>query len=243
VAPVAATLGSEIVFTPLEENAAGSLALGNAELLLELSEHVDLVVVGPGLSLHEETQELVRMLAERIEKPLVLDGDGLTAVAAKTSVIRGRSHPTVLTPHAGEMARIAAVPIDQVKDDPIGALQQVSRGLGSIVVLKGAHSLIGLPDERVFINTSGNSGMASAGSGDVLTGTIAAMYGLGLPIEDAVTTGVFIHGVAGDLAAREKGEDGMTARDILEDLPLATKRYRDDYRGVTRGFYGAVEVI
>ena len=141
------------------------------------------------------------------------------------------------------MARIAGVTIDQVRDDPIGVLQQVSRGLGSVVVLKGARSLIGLPDERVFVNTSGNPGMASAGSGDVLTGTIAAMYGLGLSIEDAVTTGVFIHGFAGDLAARDKGEDGMIARDIVEQLPGATRRYREEHREVTASFYGAVEVI
>jgi NAD(P)H-hydrate epimerase len=243
VVPVAATLGSEIVFTPLEETPAGSLALSNAERLLELSERVDLVVVGPGLSLHEETRELARVLVERIEKPLLLDGDGLTAIAASTGGIRGRPYPTVLTPHAGEMARIAGVPTDQVKDDPIGVLQRTARALGSVVVLKGAHSLIGLPDERVFVNTSGNSGMASAGSGDVLTGTIAAMYGLGLSVEDAVRTGVFIHGFAGDLAAREKGEDGMIARDVLEHLPGATKRYREEYREVTRSFHGAVEVI
>ncbi len=243
VVPVAATLGSEIVFTPLEETPAGSLALQNVEPLLELSQRADLVVVGPGLSLDEETQELARVLVARIDKPLLLDGDGLTAAAAKTEVIRGRSQPTVLTPHAGEMARIAGVTIDQVRDDPIGVLQQVSRGLGSVVVLKGARSLIGLPDERVFVNTSGNPGMASAGSGDVLTGTIAAMYGLGLSIEDAVTTGVFIHGFAGDLAARDKGEDGMIARDIVEQLPGATRRYREEHREVTASFYGAVEVI
>jgi NAD(P)H-hydrate repair Nnr-like enzyme with NAD(P)H-hydrate dehydratase domain len=102
------------------------------------------------------------MLVERIERPLLLDGDGLAAVAPKMEVIRGRSHPTVLPPPAAEMARLTGVPIDGIKDDPIGVLQQVSRGLGSVVVLKGAHSLVGLPDERVFINTSGNSGMASA---------------------------------------------------------------------------------
>ncbi len=234
VAPVAATLGCEIVCTPLEETREGTLALSNAERLLELSGRADLVVVGPGLSLHEETQELARLLVERIEKPLLLDGDGLTAVAAKTEVIRGRSHPTVLTPHAGEMSRIAAVPIDEVKEDPIGTLQRTARDLGSVVVLKGAHSLIGFADQRVFINTSGNSGMASAGSGDVLAGTIAAMYGLEMSIEDAVKTGVFMHGFAGDLAARDKGEDGITARDILEHLPVATKRYREDYEGEAR---------
>ncbi|UCC48580.1 MAG: NAD(P)H-hydrate dehydratase [Gemmatimonadota bacterium] len=243
VTPHVASLASEIVFAPQQETEFGSLALSAESELLDLAEMVDFAVLGPGVSVVAETQELVRRLAAGIAKPILIDGDGLTAVAEDLEVVRRRAETTVLTPHPGEMSRIAGVPIAEVQSDPIGVVQRVARDLGAIVVLKGAHSLIGFPDERVYINLSGNSGMASAGSGDVLTGTIAAMYGLGLPIDEAVRTGVFLHGFAGDLAAHEKGEDGITARDILEHLPAATKVYREDYAGVTANFYGAIEEI
>jgi len=224
--PFLAIRGSEIVFHPQEETPEGSIALANREALLTLAERVAMVVVGPGLSLTAETQQLVRELATAIEKPLLIDGDGLTALARTPEILRNRRAPTILTPHAGEMARLSGRSSGEIEADRIGSLRAAA-DLGALVVLKGAHSLIGTPEGRVFVNLSGNPGMATAGAGDVLTGTIAAMFTLGLPLAEAVRKGVFIHGLAGDLAAAQLGRDGLTASDILVALPAAMKQDRE----------------
>ena len=232
IVPTIAGKGSEIVFVPQVETPEGSIALANADDLLKLIKRLDFVVLGPGLSLQDETQKLVRTLTEVIDKPLLLDGDGITAVCGSAGLVRQRQAPTILTPHLGEMSRLAGLSVSEIEANRVDVLRQVSASLNAIVVLKGAHSLIGYPDGRVSINLSGNSGMATAGSGDVLTGTIAAMTGIGLPIEAAVRQGVFVHGLAGDLAAETEGQDGMTAQSILEHVGLAVKQCRVDRRAL-----------
>jgi len=138
IAPFIATKGSEIVFIPLEESSSKSIALKNKEKLLEISEKVDFVVLGPGLSLNEETQELVRQLAREIKKPLLIDGDGITAVSDEIKWIKERQHPTILTPHLGEMARIAKISIKEVLENKISLLQKEAKNLNAYIVLKGA---------------------------------------------------------------------------------------------------------
>jgi len=243
ISPFLASKGSEIVLAPQKETNSGSLALESKEELLELANRVNMVIIGPGLSLNEETQELVRVLAREIETPLLIDGDGITAIAREIGIIRQRKAETILTPHSGEMARITKMEVAEVNKDKIQVLQKTASELNAIIVLKGAHSLIGYPDERVYINTSGNPGMATAGSGDALVGAIAAMYGLGLPLKEAVRIGVFIHGLSGDLAAREKGEDGITAQDILDYLPNAVRYYRQNFEELSENFYGSIYTV
>jgi len=243
ITPFVANKGSEIVFIPQEETLSVSIALKNKQRLLEISEQVDMVVMGPGLSLNEETQELVRQLTPDIRKPLLIDGNGITAISEDIKLIKEQQNPTILTPHPAEMARIAQISTNDVLANGISLVQKKAKSLNAYIVLKGAHSLIGYPDKKVFVNMSGNSGMATAGSGDVLTGTIAAMYGLGLCLEDAVRTGVFLHGFSGDLAAAEKGEDGITAQDILDYLPFALKQYREEYDEVVWHFYKSLYIV
>jgi ADP-dependent NAD(P)H-hydrate dehydratase / NAD(P)H-hydrate epimerase len=245
--PFLAGGGREVVFQPQRETDSGSIALSNKGALLELSERVKMVVLGPGLSLNEETQRLVRELAGEIEKPLLIDGDGITAVAQDTKIIRERKAETILTPHIGEMARLTKRQRSEIEGNRISILQETCEQLNAIIVLKGPHSLIGYPDQRVFINpsgdTKGKAGMATAGSGDVLNGVIPSMFSLGLESEEAVRIGVLIHGIAGDLAAKEKGADGMTAKDILNFLPYAVKHYRENTGEIAETLWDTIHII
>lgn len=235
--PFLANKGSEIVFVPQKETSAGGISLENKDALVALSNQMDMVVAGPGMSTHCETARLSKELCGAVEVPLLLDGDGITALREDVDIIRERKAPTVLTPHPGEMSRITGKSIPEIEENRIPLLRKTAEKWNAIIVLKGAHTLIGYPDGRVFINMSGNSGMGTAGSGDVLTGTIAAMHGLGLPLEDAVRKGVFIHGLAGDLAANEMGVDGITASDLLTRLPSAVASDRRGLPDILRDRY------
>ncbi len=224
--PHIAGRGPEIVFHPLPETDAGSLSMRGVHQIIEIAASVDFVILGPGLSLENETMALVRRLVTEIDKPLLIDGDGIAALNNLNDRLKHRRAPTILTPHLGEMSRLTSTPVSDISNDPIAAVQAASQACHSYVVLKGAHSLIGYPDGRVFINLTGNPGMATAGSGDVLTGTIAGIFGLGLSLEESVRNGVYLHGSAGDLATQSKGADGIVATDIMEHLPLALKQER-----------------
>jgi len=226
VVPVIAKRGREIVYLPQEETAAGSIAFKNKRALLAAAAKIDMVVIGPGLSLHKETVMLVKELTAAIKVPLLIDGDGLTAIAGNPEILRSRKAPTILTPHLGEMARLTGKSVAKINGNKIAFLRDTAESLKATVILKGPHSLIGTRSGKVYINLTGNAGMATAGSGDVLTGCIAAMYGLGLNINEAARKGVFLHGYAGDLAAAKKGADGITAKDIMEFLPQALKNDR-----------------
>ncbi len=243
LSPFIANKGSEIVFLPQEETAEGSLALSNLDRLLQIADGMDMVVLGPGISLQGETQQLAQELAARVEKPLLIDGDGLTAVAALPEVVQGRQAPTLLTPHPGEMARLTGLSVAEIQARRVDVLQEATAQWGATIVLKGAHSLIGYPGGRVSINLSGNPGMATAGSGDVLTGSIAAMFCSGYALPEAVRMGVFLHGLAGDLAAQALGEDGMVAGDILAYLPAALRHWRGHYQEMVDTFYGSLSVV
>ena len=238
-----ANKGSEIVFAPQKETGKGSLSLKAKDQLLEFSDRVDMVVMGPGLSLHEETQELVRELVVVIKKPLIIDGDGITAISKDIDIIKKRKEVTILTPHFGEMSRITKTDIGEIQKNKVAILFKTCKELNATIILKGAHTLIGYPDERIFINMSGNPGMATAGSGDVLVGTIAAMFGLGFSIEESTRLGVFMHGLAGDLAMRDIGEEGIIAGDIMNYLPEAVQYCREHYEDIIKNIYESIYTI
>ena len=158
-------------------------------------------------------------------------------------MLKARSAPTILTPHPGEMARLLNRSIQEIEEDKINILQEKAAEWNSIIVLKGAHSQIALADRRIYINLTGNPGMATAGSGDVLAGAIPAMYAMGFNLEQAVQMGVYVHGLAGDLAAEVIGEDGLVAGDIMNYLPEAILQLRNDYMTIENRYDGKITVI
>ena len=241
VVPFIGAEGREIVFHPLPETEDGSISYTAKDEILKIVENVDFVVIGPGTSLNERTQKLMLDLVPIVEKPLLVDGDGLTALSRNVDVLKERIEKTVLTPHPGEMSRLTGLSVREIIENRIETARNFAREFNVVVVLKGAHTQIAMPNGDVYINMSGNSGMATAGSGDVLTGTIAAMYGLGLKFENAVRMGVFVHGFAGDIAAEKYGEDGITARSIMNELPQAMKILREDFESVKKKY--EIEVV
>lgn len=233
----------EAVLVPLDETDEGTAALSNVESLRSLANSSDMMVIGPGVSLNEETQKLVCSLVSSVGVPVLVDGDGLTAVARDAACVRGREAPTVLTPHLGEMARLLHCTVAEVERDRVAAVQRAVREYGSIVLLKGASTLVGGPHGMVYLNLSGNPGMATAGCGDVLSGTIAAVRCAGLQMQSAAQVGAFIHGLSGDLAAEAGGQDGVIARDVVQHLPPAVKMYRERFHDFMNNHYGRLSVI
>lgn len=245
LAPLLGSQAREAVMVPLQETDEGTAALSNARLLSELGDRADMVVIGPGVSLNEETQALVREVIARVHSPVLIDGDGLSALARDPSCMRAREvFSTVLTPHAGEMARLLNCPVAQIEADRVAAVQEAVGIFKAIVLLKGSSTLIGGPDDPQSLNLTGNPGMATAGSGDVLAGAIAAVHGVGgLNLRHTVEAGAFIHGLAGDLAAEAIGEDGFTASEIMDHLPAALRLYRQTFSQLTDNYRGRINVI
>jgi NAD(P)H-hydrate epimerase len=224
--PVVATLGMEAMTEALAETPGRTLSLAARDLIMELAARVDAVALGPGLSLHPETQALARELVADMPRPMVVDADALTALAGHLDVLGRAAAPRVLTPHPGEMARMLGRTIAEVQADRIETVRAFCVRYGTTVVLKGAGSVIGAPDGRVFVNPTGNAGMATGGAGDVLTGMVGAFLARGLPALSALQAAVFLHGRAGDLACRQWGPEGLIAGDIVEAIPRALVELR-----------------
>ncbi|RNC67830.1 MAG: NAD(P)H-hydrate dehydratase [Desulfuromonadales bacterium] len=215
---------TEVMTLPLPDEGQGFITEQAAPLIAAATKGKSSVALGPGLSWNPATAVLVRHLVSEIDQPLVVDADGLNALSEEPEVIgRKRTASLVLTPHPGEMARLAGTTVDAVESNRIGIAQEFAARCGTFLVLKGARTVVAAPDGRIAINGSGNPGMASGGMGDVLTGVIASLLGQGYPPFDACCLGVFIHGHAADLVAAEKGEIGISAVDVQERLPWAFK--------------------
>jgi len=214
----------EAMCIPAAESIDGTLGAGAEVELVKAAGRMSACAIGPGLTTHYETVQTVKSLIQRITVPMVVDADGINALAGSPGILAAARAPVVLTPHAGEMARLLGVSAEDVQRDRIEGTRTFAARYGVTVVLKGAGTVIATPRGEAFINSTGNPGMATAGTGDVLTGMIGSLLAQGYGPTQAACLGVYLHGLAGDLAAQEKGEAGMIAGDVIEKIPEAMKR-------------------
>jgi hydroxyethylthiazole kinase-like uncharacterized protein yjeF len=214
---------AEPVVLPLEDDINGCLTAESADQILEYMNRMTIAAIGPGLTASKSITSIVEEIISRSTIPIILDADALNAISGNTAILKRLSVKAVVTPHPGEMARLTGLSIRDVQADRIGIAGSFARSYGVTVVLKGSRTVIAQPDGRIFVNPTGNSGMATAGSGDVLTGIIAGIASQGAAVEDAAIAGVFLHGLAGDAAAATVGMYCMIADDIIRYLPQAFK--------------------
>ena len=220
VYPILAAQVTCCMTRPLAATAAGTLAFAEIRALLEFAGQFDVVALGPGLGRHPETTRLVHELARSVEKPMVIDADALNALAEDMDVLRKAPAPRILTPHPGEMGRLAGLTTGEVQKARRNVAIWMARTHRAVFVLKGQGSIV-TDGVRVRVNRTGNPGMATGGTGDVLTGVIAALAGQGLAPFEAAVLGAHVHGLAGDIAARKFGQVSMIATDVLDALPEA----------------------
>jgi hydroxyethylthiazole kinase-like uncharacterized protein yjeF len=194
-------------------------------------ETYDGIVIGPGMSTAADGRELLIRLLENSRVPLLIDADGLNLLARETDQLKKCGVPLVLTPHPGEMARLTGLEIKEIQSDRLGIARHYAGQWGVVLVLKGARTIIALPDGTAYINLTGNAGMATAGTGDVLAGMAGALAVQGIPHGHAAVLGAYLHGLAGDLAAEDRGPAGMIAGDVADHIPEAYRRILEpDYR-------------
>ncbi len=204
---------------PLAETEDNTLAEEAWTTISKFIEQVDCLAIGPGLTTHPETIKLVKRVISHSTKPMVIDADGINAVADEPLVLRKAKAPLILTPHPGEMARLLHTSTKGLLHDRWKIALGVAEKYSLTLVLKGYQTILAGKDKKVYINSSGNPGMATGGSGDILTGMIASFIAQGFKPLQAAKLGVYLHGLAGDAAARDKGEWGIIASDLIEKLP------------------------
>jgi len=225
--PSVAAFAAELMTEPLHETAGGGIALAaiRGGRYQELVKPMTVVAIGPGIGRDPETVQFVHEAVRQTKVPTVIDADGLNAFAGHTAWLDGRERPLALTPHPGEMSRLAGISIKEVQADRLNVARNFAREHHLVLVLKGNRTIIALPDGTAWVNPTGNPGMATGGTGDILTGMTAGVIGqMPHDVARATIAAVFLHGLAGDVAAETMGEHSLVASDLLTALPEAFRR-------------------
>jgi NAD(P)H-hydrate epimerase len=210
---------TEVMTEPFPETPKQTLSLRAFNGILHLCENKKAVIIGPGMGTYKETQSLVLKLIKILDLPIILDADGLAPLASQTKTLLATKGPLILTPHPGEMARLIRSTVKEVQEDRMGISRNFAQSHRVYLVLKGHRTLIATPKGEVFINPTGNPGLASGGTGDVLTGMIGGLISQGFDILPALQISIFLHGLAGDGVAKELGEKSLVATDIIKKIP------------------------
>jgi hydroxyethylthiazole kinase-like uncharacterized protein yjeF len=215
----------ELMTEALPETDAGTISTTALDRIDQLAKGKSVVAIGPGISQEPQTAELVRVLVAKLRVPMVVDADGLNAFDGRTDELHGKGRTLVITPHPGEMARLAGMSIPDVQKDRLGVARKFAREHELIVVLKGHRTLVVQPDGEAWVNTTGNPGMATGGTGDILTGMVAGMVAQNSKEAfEGVLAAVHLHGLAGDVMRESEGEHSLVATDLLQGLPEAFRR-------------------
>ena len=215
---------TEAMTEPLPETAQGTFGMVSISRAMEImAAKKTAVAIGPGITVTDDARDFLYEIIKASPVPLLVDADAITLVAKNPGILKKAKSPVVLTPHPGEMSRLAGISTADVQADRIGVSLKFAREHGVYVILKGARSLVSCPDGKAFVNTTGNPGMAAGGMGDVLTGITGGFLAQGMSAESACKLGVFAHAAAGDRAASERGEAGITASDLADALPAVIK--------------------
>lgn len=214
----------EPMFKAFPETKFGTLSKKSFSEISKFLATQDVFAVGPGISRSSETQTLIRKLVLFSTKPMVIDADGLNAFSGRAELFRKIQAPAILTPHPGEFTLLFGGKIPKGDSERKKCAMQIAKKYKVIIVLKGHRTIVASPSGEVYVNRTGNPGMATGGAGDVLTGVIAAMLGQGIKPFNAACFGVYLHGFAGDFAAKKESQISLIAGDIIETLPLAFKR-------------------
>jgi len=217
---------TEVMVSPFPEVGQGQLAASGLREIQILAKDREVLALGTGLGTHPETRTLVPHLIQEASGPVVVDADGLNALVGSLSGLQGRPHDTVLTPHPGEASRLLEATTAEINADRLGAARELARKADCVVLLKGAASVIASPEGHTRINPTGGAYLAAAGTGDVLTGMVAACLGQGMEAMDAATLAAFLHGGSADRLAQRRGESGLLAGEIADELPACMQALR-----------------
>lgn len=222
--PILAGKLTEVMVKPLFETRDFSPSLMAEKSVTELADKCDCVLIGPGLSLNRETQTLVRNLVSKITKPVILDADGISAFAGHLDMLKAAKAKLVLTPHPGELARLTGKTVDEIQKNRKDIALSFANEYNTVLILKGHKTVVAGPGGDIYINDTGNAGMATAGSGDVLAGMAASFTGQKCDVFIAACLAAYYHGLAGDAAVKDKGALSLIATDLLNALPIVLRK-------------------